>query len=59
MGFFTSKDDFEASIDIMRNMAENETDKTETDIEGTESEEPSDPYEDLDLHEVRMLSGNV
>lgn len=59
MGFFTSKDDFEASIDTMRNMAENEADETETDVEDTESEEPSDPYKDLDLHEVRMLSGNV
>ncbi len=59
MGFFTSKDDFEASIDTMRNMAENEAEKTETDVEDTESEEPSDPYEDLDLHEVKMISGNV
>ena len=31
MGFFTSKDDFEASIDTVRNMAENEAKETETD----------------------------
>lgn len=43
----------------MRNMAENEAKETETDVKDTESEEPSDPYEDLNLHEVRMLSGNI
>ncbi len=61
MGLFTSKDDFDEHIDMLRNMAENEGNKTETetDIENTESEEPSDPYEDLDLYEVRMSSGNV